>query len=382
MLAKDSAIIEIPEGQFIFDKSLILDKRRHVTIRGKGIEKTVLSFKAQTDGAEGIRISRCQNILLEDFTIEDAAGDNIKVNDTDGITFRNIRSCWTGEVNEDNGAYGLYPVVCQHVLIEGCEVIGASDAGIYVGQSDSVIIRNNKVYWNVAGIESENSTNVEIYNNEAYDNTGGILVFDLPGLTRYGRNIKVFNNKVYENNLRNFAPAGNIVGIVPPGTGVLILATRGVELTNNEITDNKTIGLGIVSYELIAAMNRDRHDEQHRANEGTQSYDSGYKSDLNYDPYPGGLNIHHNHFANSYTLPDLSNEFGKLFLSKFGLSLPDIAWDGILPETSSSNSKHTNAGHRICISEDPGVKMANLDAGNNFKGLTTDKTQFECADAL
>ena len=102
-----------------------------------------------------------------------------------------------GQSVKKNGAYALYPVICENVLIEACEVLGASDAGIYVGQSKDVIIRNNRVYWNVAGIESENSENVAIYNNQAYNNTGGILVFDLPGLTRYGRKIKVYDNEVY-----------------------------------------------------------------------------------------------------------------------------------------------------------------------------------------
>ena len=57
--------------------------------------------------------------------------------------------------------------------------------------------------------------NVEIYGNKSYNNTGGILVFDLPGLTRNGRNVKVYDNEVYENNLFNFSPKGNIVASVP-----------------------------------------------------------------------------------------------------------------------------------------------------------------------
>ena len=69
-----------------------------------------------------------------------------------------------------------------------------------MGQSENVIIRDNKTYWNVAGIESENSSNVEIYNNDSYNNSGGILIFDLPGLTRYGNNITAHHNNIYENN--------------------------------------------------------------------------------------------------------------------------------------------------------------------------------------
>ena len=157
LLAKDSTVIQLEEGHFIFKNSLILDSKKSITLRGRGIDKTVLSFKIQENGSQGLKITNCQNIILEDFTIEDAAGENIKVTDTEGIIFRRIKSAWTGKVNEKNGAYALYPMVCENVLFEECEVLGASDAGIYVGQSKNVIIRNNNVYWNVAGIKSENS---------------------------------------------------------------------------------------------------------------------------------------------------------------------------------------------------------------------------------
>ena len=58
---------------------------------------------------------------------------------------------------------------------------GASDAGIYVGQSRNIVVRRNQVEFNVAGIEIENSTDADVYDNMATNNTGGILVFNLPG---------------------------------------------------------------------------------------------------------------------------------------------------------------------------------------------------------
>ncbi|MEC9135072.1 MAG: parallel beta-helix domain-containing protein, partial [Bacteroidota bacterium] len=160
--AKDSSVIELPEGHYLFSQSLILDGKKNITLRGKGIEKTVLSFKGQKQGAEGIRISNCKNLTIENMSIEDASGDNLKITDSENVIMRNIRSAWTGEVSTKNGAYALYPVLCKNLLIEGCEAIGASDAGIYVGQSQNVTVKNNKAYYNVAGIESENSSQVEI----------------------------------------------------------------------------------------------------------------------------------------------------------------------------------------------------------------------------
>ncbi len=89
---------------------------------------------------------------------------------------------------------------------------GSSDAGIYVGQSTNIIVRRNKVWENVAGIEIENSINADVYDNEATNNTGGILVFSLPDLPiKNGRDARVFRNKILDNNHPNFAPEGTIV---------------------------------------------------------------------------------------------------------------------------------------------------------------------------
>ncbi|MFY0608649.1 MAG: right-handed parallel beta-helix repeat-containing protein [Cyclobacteriaceae bacterium] len=358
---RDSAVIELPEGSFMFTKSLTMDGKKHLTLKGKGIDKTILSFESQEEGAEGLKISNAVNVTLEDFTIENAKGDNIKITDTEGIVMRRVKSQWTGEPQEENGAYAFYPVLSKNILIEECIAIGASDAGIYVGQSDSVIVRNNEAYYNVAGIESENSKWVEISNNFAHDNTGGILVFDLPGLTQYGHTTQVINNKVFDNNFRNFAPAGNVVATVPPGTGIMLLATRDIEIQNNEIVDNRTIGAAIISYEIVEAL---ATTDQSQLNENIDKS----RKDKNYDPYPKNIYIHDNIFQNSYWFGDLSNDFGQLFLLKFPFSTPDIIWDGFVPSGG-------NVG--LCIQQSD-IKFANIDAGGDFADLSTDITPFEC----
>ena len=116
-----------------------------VTIRGQGPDKTILSFKdqGQGTGGEGLLVTSKENVTLEDLAVEDARGDAIKVQGTQRIVFRNVRTEWTGGPKETNGGYGLYPVLCTDVVIEDCKVIGASDAGIYVGQSEDIIVRRN-----------------------------------------------------------------------------------------------------------------------------------------------------------------------------------------------------------------------------------------------
>lgn len=366
---QDGDTLFLPEGNFMFTKSLAMEGKSNITIRGKGMDKTILSFKNQTEGAQGLLVSNGRNITLEDFSIEDAKGDNLKVSEVVGITLKRIRSMWADGPKTENGAYALYPVLCKHVLIDECIAMGSSDAGIYVGQSDSVIIRNSKAFWNVAGIESENSRWVEIYGNEAYENTGGILIFDLPGLTQYGHTTKVYNNKVYDNNHDNFAMKGNIVASIPPGTGVMILATHNLELTGNEIIDNKTVGTGIISYELVAALNEGEV-EQEASIGGVQTVANNFRADSLYNPFPYGIYIHDNKYENSKWFPALSHDIGKLFFMKSFMNPPDIAYDGI-PDP-------TRPDREICVQQGDGVNLIDLDAANEFENLKKDPRQFDC----
>jgi parallel beta-helix repeat protein len=368
----DGDTIHLPEGNFMFTKSLTMDGKNNIVIKGKGMDKTILSWKNQTEGAEGIHISNGKNIVLEDFSVEDAKGDNMKVNDTRGITFRRVRSAWADGPKTENGAYGFYPVLCKNVLMEECIVSGSSDAGFYVGQSDSVIIRNNKAYWNVAGIEAENSKHVEIYGNEAYNNTGGLLVFDLPGLPNNGHSTKVYKNNIHDNNYKNFAQKGNIVASIPPGSGVMILATHNIEFYDNDVKDNRTVGVAVVSYELVAALNKEEV-QQKGSIGGVQTIDNRYKEDTLYNAFPYNVSIHHNRFENNHWFPTIKNDIGKLLIMKSFFSPPDVLYDGI------ENPKQKNRG--ICIGNNGEITFINLDAANDFKSLSKDATPFNCASA-
>ena len=377
ILAKDSSTIELPEGHFLFSQSLSLDSKTHLTIKGQGMDKTVLSFKGQTSGAEGIKITNSKNITLEDFAIEDAVGDNLKISDSDSVIMRRIRSAWTGEVSVENGAYALYPVLSTNVLIEECEAIGSSDAGIYVGQSDKVVIRNNKAFYNVAGIESENSTNVEIYGNEAFENTSGLLIFNLPELTLYGGNVKAYNNNIYNNNLTNFAVKGSIVSAVPKGAGVVIMATKDVAFYNNTVADHKTVNLCVVSYEIFAAdHDTEASQELNTAAEarGLRPISADYKQDKAYNPYPGRVTIRDNQFFNRFWLPTFTNDFGYLWMYKNSGKIPDIAYDGIFAPGGSLQDEE----HKLCLRNNGAAHFVYLDAAHDFEGMTNDQSPFDC----
>ena len=198
ILAKPGDTIKLQAGLYKFTDGLSLDVD-NVRLIGEGMDKTILSFADQLSGAQGLLVTS-NKVVLKDFAIEDAKGDALKVIGADGIYMINLRTEWTGGPKSTNGAYGLYPVESKDVLIDGCVAIGASDAGIYVGQSENIIVRNSRAHYNVAGIEIENSYYADVYDNVASHNTGGILVFDLPDLPQQGgHHVRVFMNQAIDN---------------------------------------------------------------------------------------------------------------------------------------------------------------------------------------
>jgi parallel beta-helix repeat protein len=359
IMAKEGDVIEIEEGRFQLSASLSLDDKKNITIRGKGMDRTILSFKGQTEGAEGIKVTNAQNITIEGLTVQDSKGDGIKTQNVNGITFKEVKTEWTGKPNKKNGGYGLYPVQCANVVIDKCVAIGASDAGIYVGQSKDIVVKNSKAYHNVAGIEIENSINAEVFENEAYHNTGGLLVFDLPDLIqKKGGNVRVFRNKIHDNNLPNFAPKGNIVAKVPDGTGILILATNNVEVFENEIINNNSVGTGIISYFMTENPIKDEA----------------------YYPYPTGIYIHDNFYQRANVRPTGKGRFGQMFRFKlkFGKEVPHILYDGIVDPKTKNENGEIALESKICIKNNQNQTFANLDAANNFKNISKDITPYNC----
>lgn len=334
ILAKPGDTIYLKSGTYNLNHGLSLDVD-NILLKGDGLDKTILNFKKQKTGAQGLLVTS-DNVVLKNFAVENALGDAIKSKGSKNIKFINLRTEWTNGPDTKNGAYGLYPVESEKVLIDGCIAIGASDAGIYVGQSEQIIVRNSEVYFNVAGIEIENSYYADVYNNKAENNTAGILVFDLPDLPKQGgKYVRVFNNISSNNNTENFAPEGNIVGTVPKGTGLIIRANRYVEVFQNTFENNSTIGVALVAGDL----------------------DSG---DESYDPYPRNIQIYNNFFANSGFDPDYNRgDLPPLLVEIAGGVMPDIMWDGILPFWQSIFGQSKK--EKLVLDSNNNAKFLNID---------------------
>ena len=161
-----------------------LSNTENVLIRGAGMNETVLSFK-NSGSQEGFLATNVRGVTIEDLTVLDSPGDAFKLQGVNHGTLRRVRAFWSSgrntadedTVTADNyqekmmvectdparhnpanpnplemdttspdynvsvasGRYGIYPVNSQNILVEFTESIGASDAGIYVGQTDNAI---------------------------------------------------------------------------------------------------------------------------------------------------------------------------------------------------------------------------------------------------
>jgi parallel beta-helix repeat protein len=349
--ASPGDVIEIPAGRFEFDRSLTLNTDR-VTIRGQGMDVSVLTFANQVAGAEGLSVN-ASDFIIEDLAIEDTVGDALKINEGNNITIRRVRTEWTNGPDVNNGAYGIYPVQTTNVLVEGVVAIGASDAGIYVGQSQNVVVRNSRAELNVAGIEIENTVNADVYQNVATRNTGGILVFNMPQIPLRGHSTRVFDNDVYANNTANFAAPGAAVAGVPRGSGLLINSNDRVEIFNNRINDNVTANILISSYFSTSLVGQRELAEE-------------------FDPYPEEIYIYDNKMSGGGEDPD-RDYLASIREALYGPdgSLPDIVWDGV------RNPERDRNLPVICVAQGE-ANVLNIDAGNNFAEPATDMTQYDC----
>lgn len=333
MAATPGQTVCMGEGTFMFVDELSISGDG-ITLKGAGRDKTIMDFSGQTVGANGVKVSG-DDVTITALQVKDTPGDGIRGDDVKNITYDDVAVIWTEAASLGNGAYGFYPVGCDGVTIRKSLVVGARDAGIYVGQSKNVLVEDSEAYGNVAGIEFENTTDATLRRTHAHDNTAGVLIFNLPGLpVKDGKRTLAYDNIVENNNIPNFGEAGTVVALVPPGIGFMILSADDNEIRNNTITGNQSTGVIIVEYtpDLFP------------------SYD-----DPAFDIYAQGNYIHDNTFSGNGTDPDdliLAVTAGKTpgaDLMLDGCSDPALAnTDGALSNCFPGNGSATFLNFDLC----------------------------------
>lgn len=262
------------------------------------------------------------DFTISGLEIRNYQGNGVVVHNAKNVVFRDL-------IIDNTGLYGVYPVECEGVLVEKCKVSGIRDAGIYVGQSKNIVVRDNEAFRNVAGIEIENSENAIVENNYVHNNTGGILVFLLPfNPSKVANNTVVRNNRIINNNVPNFGDPGAIVSNIPAGAGLIILAADKTEVTGNEITGNDSFGIAVANLNSIFPPNT--------------KYDVEPNPDENY--------IHNNVLKDNGKNPHDS-------LKKMGISGSDLIWD-----LSGKNNAWNQPGASSFPPSLPGKKASESDS--------------------
>ncbi len=210
-----------------------------------------------------------RRVVIENPGEED---DGIKVTDAgDGFTLAYVtvrgfgengvlltgveRFALVGVHTEDNGEYGLFPVLSSYGIISTSSATGHADAGIYVGESNTVLIRHCTANGNVIGIEIENSTNIAVSRNQSYGNTAGLVAVLLPGLeVKVASDVFITDNRIWDNNLENFAEPGELASFIPSGSGLLVIGTDRALVKQNRVTGNDFVGIGVASTCVLALL--------------------------------------------------------------------------------------------------------------------------------
>ena len=279
-------IVEIEAG--IYNEAVVTDTP-NLTLRGVADtagKQPVLD--GQGRHANGISATG-NNVVIENLTLRNYRNNGVFVDGATGIVLRDL-------FVEDTGVYGVYPVHCSDVLIERVTATGVNDAGIYVGQCRNIVVRDSIGFGNVIGIEVENSIGAEVYNNETYGNSVGIFIDLLPNLpSKASRGTRLHDNISRDNNLQNFSTPEMTSAMLPNGVGILVLGADDVEIYNNNLKNNNTVGLAVFSA-------------------------APFFDNLDIDPNPERLHAHGNTYSANGSAPD------KLVV-ELGLYGADVLWD-------------------------------------------------------
>ena len=84
-------LIEFDCGYFELGTALVLQSTEDVTIRGCGMNETVLSFR-DSDSPEGILAINVNGLRIEDLTVVDSPGDGVRLTAGRHVTLTNVRA--------------------------------------------------------------------------------------------------------------------------------------------------------------------------------------------------------------------------------------------------------------------------------------------------
>ena len=186
---------------------------------------------------------RLQGFQLSGFTVQGFSGFGVYLACVDGFRLRDNTA-------RRNLTYAMFPVRSTDGRLWRNVASGThSDACLYVGQSERVLVDHNRATDCQIGLQIENSRHVRMRDNQAVGNTAGIIidVIDERQTTVEADN-SVTGNLVQDNNRPNSAPPDEETSEIPPGIGIILDGADRTLLARNRIEGNQFTGLTLVDF--------------------------------------------------------------------------------------------------------------------------------------
>jgi len=223
----------------------------------------------------GVAADNCAELTLRDLMIEDTGFTGVQLDD--------IRQCVIERVTAGRIGGAAIAVEdssdCRIVQSEGY----ASRFGLYLGNSQQVVVDNGSFHHNGIGVALSGSTN-DPATRLAY--------------------VKMWRTRVMGNNATIPGPADVYFADAPPGIGILIAGASEIEIAQSDISGNGSFG--------VLTLSRDTGGVRHMEQDVPRS-----------GPAAEHVYMHHNHYAGNGSAP--SAAFTKQFA---GIPPGDIYWDG------------------------------------------------------
>ncbi len=236
--AAPGATITIDPG--IYTEALTVTKANLHLVGKTGPLGEGVVLKNPGDQNNGILVgASAHGFTLTNVTVKNFLRCGVVLSGVDGFSLSHVKA-------HHDGKAGVFVLGSANGSIDHTEADGNSIAGISVNQSHNISVVACTVHDNVIGIEAENAFNVIISANESYHNTAGILIDHVANLPVPTFAIQVTSNYVHNNNRQNFAPAGKLAALLPPGTGILVLGVvaNQVVLQGNTVVHNNFVEVG------------------------------------------------------------------------------------------------------------------------------------------
>ncbi|MGI8557628.1 MAG: hypothetical protein ACR2ND_04875 [Solirubrobacteraceae bacterium] len=245
---------------------------------GRGPEDVVIQGDRRKSDA--LRIDRANGIYLTNFTVEQAAFNDIDLVELDGFAVDNVITRYAQN-------YGVLSFTATHGLYDHITAYNNGDSGVYPGSTmkgcgvnpnqygtceasgcgqPSIEIRNSVSYGNTLGYSGTAGNSTYVHDNKFFDNASGLATDSFasghPGMPQ-----ECFDwerNQIYSNNNNVFAadrqaycaatPFANRPREIvcpqfqaPVGTGVVMGGANRDLLKNNYIYDNWRQGVLLLS---------------------------------------------------------------------------------------------------------------------------------------